>query len=139
MKSKMKVQDLLAKKDALAKLFTSEDLPINISYRLSKANTAVGKEFDYVDQAKNKLVQKYGTKNERGDLQVKVDDNKAFNAFTADFLKVLGEEIEVEIDPVKMEDLGNSLKLTPAELSHLVGFVIEDPDKKEEPETKEEQ
>jgi len=125
---KITLQKLLSKKDSLTKLLNNEGLPIKVSYRLSKAMDALDKEFVYFEKARNSKIQELGKKDADGNITIDPKDAKQFNKYSAELLKVLAEEVEVNVEQgqVELDDLPEDIKLSPADMSNLVGFLIKE-------------
>lgn len=110
---------------------TNKQLPIKVSYAIAKNVSKVEKELEIYNKEKQKLLDKYCIKDEKGNNkiyennQLKIDDenlddwNKSIN-------ELLDIEIEIEIHKFNINDLLNSnLDMTPSELM-LIDYMIEE-------------
>jgi hypothetical protein len=125
METKMTIRELLAKRETLQKLL-SMDLPIRISYRLSKLVSEVNKQYDFFANSNQELVKRFGKDDGNGTFRVDTKNEKVFAEFTAELETLLKEEVILTFTPVKLEELGEEIKLTPLEVSILIGSVIDD-------------
>jgi hypothetical protein len=96
-------------------------LPINIAYRISKALKVIASELTNLEETRQKLVQKYGVENE-GSVVV-TEEN--LNMFVEELNPLLQEEIEIPLEPIKVESLPESVNLSPIQLSQLSFFIAD--------------
>jgi hypothetical protein len=96
-------------------------LPIAIAYKISKALKVIASELTDLEEARQKLVQKYGVENE-GNVVV-TEEN--INAFVEELNPLLQEEVEIPFEPIPVESLPDSVNLTPLQLSQLSFFITE--------------
>lgn len=112
----------------VAKLLSVE-LPIKVSYRLTRMAKAFADEIKYYEDSRIKLFDKYGETLEDGTKKIKSESEQAF---FSDLTTILNEEVEFKFDHKIHIDLLDGVKLTPIELSALepwldgVEFVDED-------------
>ena len=107
--------------EALSKLLTTE-LPVKVAFRLGRLFKIAQENLKEVEDQRVKLVTKYGTKDEEsGELQV---TEEKLEEFQNDFISLLEEKVEVDYEPVGLDDLGD-IKLTPVEISALEPFLKE--------------
>ncbi|OSB07978.1 hypothetical protein B2H97_16040 [Paraclostridium bifermentans] len=110
---------------------TNKQLPIKVSYAIAKNVSKIEKELEIYSKERQKLVDKYCIKDEKGNNkidennQLKIDDenlddwNKSIN-------ELLDIEIEIDIHKFNINDLLNSnLDITPSELI-LIDYMIEE-------------
>lgn len=115
-------------KNILANL-TNKKMPIKTSYKVMKIVTAIEGEESFFDQKMNLIITEFGAKNEKGDFiysgenTIKIQEGKEEEC--QDRVKEL-ESIEIEIPDVKisLEELENSIELTPKEL-YILDKIIE--------------
>ena len=106
-------------------------LPVKTAYRLSKIIRIVNDEFTDFETARGKLVRKHSKEGEEGSpAEVKVDPEKQ-QQFFEEFNTLLGEEIEIDINLISLEDLGD-ISLTAADMFSLQKIIKEDEEKVEE-------
>lgn len=115
-------------KNILANLINKK-MPIKTSYKVMKIVTAIEGEETFFDQKMNLIITEFGSKNEKGDFiysgenTIKIQEGKEEEC--QDRVKEL-ESIEIEIPDVKisLEELENSIELTPKEL-YMLDKIIE--------------
>ena len=100
-------------------------LPIRVSYRLSKLLNFCNDEMVNVELAREELIKKLGTAIPDSPGQVQVTPENA-NKFREEFSQLLLEEVEVDFTPIKIGDLGEDLKIAPAELASLSKILEDD-------------
>ena len=107
--------------DALSKLLTAE-LPVKIAFRLSRLYKVAQENLTAVEEQRVKLVSKYGKKvGDSEDMEVLPEN---LEKFQEELLSLLEEEIEVDYEPVGLDDLGD-IKLTAVEMAALEPFLKE--------------
>ena len=110
---------------------TNKQLPIKISYAIAKNISKIEKDLELYNKEKQKLVDKYCIKDEKGNN--KIDENnqlKIADENLDDWNKSINElldiEIEIDIHKFNINDLLNSnLDMTPSELI-LIDYMIEE-------------
>lgn len=112
--------------ETLNKLINQETLPVSVGYKLFKIIQQINTAQAETEKHRINLIHIYGLKDEKGNLvteegQVKLANEEAFNA---DFLKYINQKTLL-IDQLSIEEL-KDVKLRPAELFPLIGFVIKD-------------
>ena len=123
---KIKNEVLVNSVQVLRKLNNAE-LPVRVSYKLAKNIKSIDKELKIYEEEKQKLINKYGEKDEEGKLKTKEDgsinitDTENWNK---DIKELLDIEAEINIEKINIDELAKSdLKLTPAELA-LIDYMI---------------
>lgn len=105
----------------------SKSLPIYASYALSKNIDILNKEIEDYNKAKNKLLDKYGKKDDSGKLvkskrgEIVLGKPEEFNNEVNELLNI---ENSLEVYVIKLENLGDN-DFTPQEIISLK-FMIED-------------
>lgn len=110
---------------------TNKQLPIKVSYAIAKNISKIEKELEIYSKERQKLVDKYCIKDEKGNN--KIDENnqlKIADENLDDWNKSINElldiEIEIDIHKFNINDLLNSnLDMTPSELI-LIDYMIEE-------------
>lgn len=110
---------------------TNKQLPIKVSYAIAKNVSKIEKELDLYNKERQKLVDKYCIKDEKGNN--KIDENnqlKIADENLDDWNKSINElldiEIEIDIHKFNINDLLNSnLDMTPSEIM-LIDYMIEE-------------
>ena len=102
----------------LSKL-TNLELPIKLSYAFSKNITKIDAELKAYNIEREKLLKKYGEKDEEGKLkvsekgEVNILDRENFNKEIAELLQC---ESEIDIHLIDLESINTDIKITPGEL-----------------------
>jgi hypothetical protein len=113
----VKLGILKAIEEPLIKLVKLE-LPIKTSYKLSKILKKIGQELADLEEERVKLVKKYGDQDDEAQ-SIQVKDPEKYEEFAKEFGELLQEEITLEIDPIPINMLGDSVTFSPAELAAL--------------------
>lgn len=116
---------------ALKKLFAQEFSSMKFLIKLKKMFDVCEREFQTFEEARFKLIQKYGEKktNEKGEEYMQVSDEN-MKVFENELAGVLTTEIDLGVEPLKMEELeeaskGVEVKFTPADIKYLEKFFVE--------------
>jgi len=103
-----------------------EDLPIRMSYKLSKFYDVLSKEMTKVEELRQQLVKRYGEEVE-GTIKVTTENLEVFNKEYGDLMR---EAITVEFDPIdvnqiisyseRLEEMGKpAISLSAVDISQL--------------------
>ena len=117
-KLKLSNERLVNSVGVLSKLKNLE-LPIKLSYAFSKNITKIDAELKAYNLEKRKLLNKYGEKDEEGNLkqnekgEVNILDVENFNKEIAELLKC---ESEIDIHLIDLESINTDIQITPGEL-----------------------
>lgn len=110
----------------LSKL-TNMELPIKLSYAISKNITKIDRELAVYNKERQKLIEKYGEKGEEGNLKTKEDGTiniLDIDSFNNDLKEILDIETEVEIHVIDLEKVDVDINITPGEIM-LVDYMFE--------------
>jgi hypothetical protein len=89
---------------SLGKLL-KEDLPIRMSYRLSKLYELLIKEMTKVEEFRQELVKKHGTAQENG--TIKVTEENLLD-FTRDYGELMAESVDIgDFEPIDIDQMMN--------------------------------
>lgn len=102
----------------LSKL-TNMELPIKLSYAFSKNITKIDRELTVYNKEREKLINKYGEKDEEGNLKTKEDGTiniLDIDSFNKDLKEILEIETEVDIHLIDLEKVDADINITPGEL-----------------------
>lgn len=102
----------------LSKL-TNMELPIKLSYALSKNITKINIELAVYNRERQKLIEKYGEKDEESKLKTKEDGTiniLDIDSFNKDLKEILEIETEVDIHLIDLEKVDADINITPGEL-----------------------
>lgn len=105
---KIKLGELKGILEALQVLIEKE-ISIKVSYKISKMVRKVAEEYELFEQSRQKLLQKYGRKDEKGQL---ISENGIVilekpEEFNEEFNSLYNTDIEFDIEPLKLESLGD--------------------------------
>jgi len=108
--------------EPLQQLIT-EKFPVKVSYGLAKLVSSLQAQTVIIESVRNSLVQKYGTLS-KGQLSV-LPENENFSKFADEFNSLMAEEIELDIQKVKLPEkvMDKDLEITPALLIALDKFI----------------
>lgn len=115
---KIKNEVLVNSIGVLSKL-TNMELPIKLSYALSKNITKIDRELEVYNKERQKLIEKYGEKDKEGKLKTKEDGTiniLDIDNFNKDLKEILEIETEVDIHTIDLENINTDIKITPGEL-----------------------
>ncbi len=110
----------------LSKL-TNMELPIKLSYAFSKNITKIDRELTAYNKEREKLINKYGEKDEEGNLKTKEDGTiniLDIDSFNKDLKEILEIETEVDIHVIDLEKVDVDINITPGEIM-LVDYMFE--------------
>lgn len=118
------MKELLNAKPSLEKIL-NKDLPMKISYKLSKLARKLDTELKFFDESRKKLFKKYSDDQKQENGQVEILDE-----YKETFEKEINDLLDLEIDlnqiqTVKLEDFPDNLELTPIDLMNLECFIEE--------------
>lgn len=122
---KLSNERLINSVGVLSKLNNSE-LAVKTSYKLSKNIKTLDKEIVLFNEEKQKLINKYAVKNEKGENKIEngnfeIADRENFNK---EYRELLDIEVDVKIEKINIDELAKSdLTITPGELS-LIDYLI---------------
>ena len=119
---KLSMKKLTQIKPSLQKLL-SQDIPVKTSFKLTKWIKTLNPEYESFEESRKKLFEKYGTKNIEGNLEIKPEKAVIFNKEFKELLKI---EVDVKLDKIKLEDLGEKIEISPLDLSNLVEILIKE-------------
>jgi hypothetical protein len=119
----VKVLDLYNAKDSLERI-SRLDLPIRAAFKMVRLIEKLNKEFAVVEPLRQKLFEKYGEKIE--DVIKIKDENKLL--FQAEWEELVLTELNLDFVPIRMEELGEEVKIQPADLMNLQLFMERDLD-----------
>lgn len=115
---KIKNEVLINSIGVLSKL-TNMELPIKLSYALSKNITKIDRELEVYNKERQKLIEKYGEKDKEGKLKTKEDGTiniLDIDSFNKDLKEILEIETEIDIHTIDLENINTDIKITPGEL-----------------------
>lgn len=105
---------------------TNMELPIKLSYAISKNITKINRELVVYNKERQKLIEKYGEKDEESKLKTKEDGTiniLDINSFNKDLKEILEIETEVDIHLIDLEKVDVDINITPGEIM-LVDYMF---------------
>lgn len=122
---KIKNEKLVNSIGVLSKL-TNMELPIKLSYAFSKNITNIDRELVAYNKERQKLIEKYGEKDNEGNLKTKEDGTiniLNIDNFNKELKEILEIETEVDIHLIDLESTNVDINITPLELM-LIDYMI---------------
>ncbi|MDB1969418.1 MULTISPECIES: hypothetical protein [Clostridium] len=106
---------------------TGMELPIKLSYALSKNITKIDRELIIYNKERQKLIEKYGAKDEEGKLNNREDgtiDIVDTENWNKDLRELLEIENDIDIHVIDLENIDSDINITPGEIM-LVDYMFE--------------
>lgn len=109
-------------------ILLQKELPIKISYKLSRLNKILFDEYQQFEESRKKLIDKYGNKDSDGNLITQDDlvqfseENRAL--FINEFSDLLDIDVHINFDPININEL-EDIKISPLDLLKLDSFIID--------------
>ncbi len=97
----MKLSELKESETAISHLLEAR-LPVRVSYALVKFMRVVKSELTDLEDARQKLIRDYGTKDEAGNTTVQADK---MEEFVEEFKKLLDQDVTFDAHKVSLVDL----------------------------------
>ncbi|MCK9358194.1 MAG: hypothetical protein M0R22_13795 [Dehalococcoidia bacterium] len=113
---KVSALDIITATQGLGELM-GMTLPIALSFKLARLAKAIGAEAKVIYEERDKLIVKYGEKDDKGQTKVKPENLDAFNA---DAAVLYSQEVTLDLDPV---ELPATIELKPGTLVAAFPFV----------------
>lgn len=110
--------EIFSAREPLKKLM-EERLPVKCSFKLAKLANKLNVGLKDIEDARNGLIKKYGTKNEKGRLEVK-PDSPEYEKFVEEFNDLMDIEVEVVVERISLPE---SLEIEPSTLIALEKFI----------------
>lgn len=118
---KFTLGELRIMKFSLQKI-AEKELPIKISWKITKFLKQVNDELEMIEKERIKLVHKYG-ENEEGKEEIKVPNDK-IEDFKKEFVDFLSSEVDINCEPINVKDLGD-IELSSSDLLVLQKYITE--------------
>tara|TARA_Y100001963_G_scaffold160166_1_gene268533 strand:+ start:3964 stop:4380 length:417 start_codon:yes stop_codon:yes gene_type:complete len=120
---KVKLGQIYAANPILGKL-VEQQLPIRVAYRLTRLITKLNDEYDALDTSRIKLLEEYGTPVDgvEGQFQFTPENQVSFQE---EFNNLLSEDVDLDWQPISIDDLGRQTNLSVKELSS-IGFLFQE-------------
>ena len=117
--------DIFVAQEPLKEL-TKEKFPVKVSYGLAKLVSALQAQSIIIENVRNGLIQKYGTPSKSNPQNIEVlPTNENFPKFVEDFNTLMSEEVEIDVEKIKLPDKvdDKDLTISPATLVALDKFI----------------
>lgn len=96
-------------------------LPVKISYELLKMTTKLNEQLGVIEKVRSRLIQEYGQEDEKRKGYFRVTpDCPGFSKFLSEFGELMQQEVEINIQKVKLPD---TLEIEASVLMALEKFV----------------
>ena len=93
----------LVQNEALGKLVEAP-MPFATSYRVSKVVSSVQAELDTFEKTRQSMLEKYGTKTEEGNYEIK-PESKNWEKFVKEYEELINEEVKIDAKKIKASSL----------------------------------
>jgi hypothetical protein len=125
--NRMKLYQLVESNDSLKKLNTAEGLPFKTALSIARDIKNIEEVLQVYENKRKELVNKYGEKDENGELVIKDDSVKLTDraAFVNEFNALAMEDVDIEIKKISVDDLENVTSLTPSDINN-ISFLLEE-------------
>jgi hypothetical protein len=104
---------------------SKERLPIRSSYKVAKLIKDFASHLEIIEKLRIELVQRYGTKDEKGNYSIKQDTDNWFK-FIEEMNILFAQEVEIKLDEkieIPFEVEGKSINVEPSLLISLDKFI----------------
>lgn len=105
-------------------------MKVKAAYKTAKMLNAIEKEYQLFQDARTKLIEKYGQRGDDGNL--KIDENGNYSvsnenliAFNKELNEMLEEKVTLNANPLNVEELEEA-NFTPADMIALTPFMSDD-------------
>lgn len=122
----LKIADLLNSTDVLQKL-AGKELKAKLAWQVGRMLKEAEKEIQSFNETRMQLINKYGSKDEKGELVMDENNNckiepESINNFSNELNELISSEIEINAHKIKIDDIEN-INFTPSEMAQLEPFV----------------
>lgn len=119
------LKEIMQSTDLFNKLLDKE-CKAKVAYWIAKLVTEINKEYTIFNDTRKKLIEKYGKRDEEGNL-ITINDNfelqeEYIQEFNEQINELLNETVELNINPIDINDL-EEFKFKPNEMALLMPFV----------------
>lgn len=114
---KITINQLLAAEPVLNKLASAECETATMAYSLAKIMKNISEELSLINQARNQLAQKYGERDEQGELKlnkqtgtIPIEESKQQD-YVQEVNELLKQECEINIQPLPLDAIGKEINI----------------------------
>lgn len=129
MSIKVTIKQLLASNKPYVKFVNAETLPISTAYLLVPVTEEIDARLESYSEMRTKLIQRHGEKQPNGDYIVK-EGTEEFALCESEVSAMEAVEVEFQIEPLTLDQVGKDTKLTVPEMIALK-WLIPQPQQKE--------
>jgi hypothetical protein len=94
----------------------NQRLPLKTSFKLSKVIKEISDNLQLVEEQRQKLIKEYGELNEE-DQSITITDPEKLATFQNEYNEFLKDEIDLNYEPISIEELGPDVNLTLSEVT----------------------
>jgi hypothetical protein len=116
---KVTIEKVLDAKESMGKLL-QKDLPIKSSFKLSRLVKKLNEELEVFNEKRKDLFKKFGKELEDGRYHLGEEVAEDYNNNLKELLSV---EIEIDFEPLKVDQLGENITISTTDLMQLDGFI----------------
>jgi hypothetical protein len=103
---------------------SKEKMPLKPSYRIAMLVKKLSSQLEVIEKIRIGLVQKYGEKNEKGDVSIQQNTSNWF-LFIGEMNELFAQEVEIEFEKIELpsEVDGKAFNIEPSVLISLEKFI----------------
>lgn len=122
------VQNIVESQEVM-RVLSNKSLRGRTAFKVARLLKKIEEELNTFNDTRVKLIESYAKKDEDGNFVTNDKNEYQFdtenaNKFVAEINKLLAEEIQIEANPIKIDEL-EDLDFTPAEMAQLEPFIEE--------------
>lgn len=117
---KVNLMEIIAAKDVLSRL-ANTDLPIKVSYALSKLIKILNEEYQDIEKFRTNLVSKYGEPDGEN-IRVR-QESENFPKFMEEYNDFMNTEIEIKTSKIEIDVKKTDIQIKPIDLINIAPFV----------------
>ena len=122
------VGEIVESISALQKLI-NKPLKTKVAFQVARISREIDKEFNVFQESKKTLIEKYGERNESGELITTIEGNytipkENIESFNNEMKDILEEVVQLNANKIKLDDLDGET-FTPIEIHPLEIFIEE--------------
>lgn len=122
------LNDILNSSETFREIST-KSVPVKTAFRIARLIRELDKENVTFDESRRKIIEKYAERDENGGMKQTDEGNvilqqDKINECNNEMLDLLNTEIEINVDKLHVDDLGD-IELTPAQTLSLEAFIEE--------------
>jgi len=104
--------------------FSDNKMTLPLAVKVTRVTKELANVVEAFEKNRKDIFDEYGTEGEKpGTIDISTEN---FEAFNAAYTELMESEIEVEVDPIAMASLPDTLEVTPHDLAALGCILTED-------------